>query len=159
MRRKGGGATMMNGHHLMVSAMCQLAKDKSGSNSRWNTIAICSRYCEFKKSRRRHFKYNSSLNWSNLNGPIWIDKKLLSNLNDIRFCKDDLYDTMVTRWLFFSTVNDIIFSFRKTNRNLSLDFRIKFRSPSHKTRVQFHQQSTCSFCANSLAPVKYKPKT
>ncbi len=24
---------------------------------------------------------------------------------------------------------------------------------------QFHQRSTCSFCANSLMPVKYKPKT
>jgi hypothetical protein len=24
---------------------------------------------------------------------------------------------------------------------------------------QFHQRSTRSFCANSLAPVKYKPKT
>ncbi len=28
-----------------------------------------------------------------------------------------------------------------------------------ETRSQFHQRSTCSFCANSLAPVKYKPKT
>jgi hypothetical protein len=26
-------------------------------------------------------------------------------------------------------------------------------------RGQFHQHSTPSFCANSLAPVKYKPKT
>jgi hypothetical protein len=25
--------------------------------------------------------------------------------------------------------------------------------------VQFNQRSTRSFCANSLAPVKYKPKT
>ncbi len=26
-------------------------------------------------------------------------------------------------------------------------------------RVQFHQRFMCSFCANSLAPIKYKPKT
>ncbi len=26
-------------------------------------------------------------------------------------------------------------------------------------RCQFHQRFTHSFCANSLAPVKYKPKT
>jgi hypothetical protein len=26
-------------------------------------------------------------------------------------------------------------------------------------RVQLHQRSMRSFCANSLAPVKYKPKT
>ncbi len=32
---------------------------------------------------------------------------------------------------------------------------VKFKG----TRVQFHQRSTHSFCANSLAPVKNKPKT
>jgi hypothetical protein len=26
-------------------------------------------------------------------------------------------------------------------------------------RVQFHHRSTLSFCTNSLAPIKYKPKT
>ncbi len=27
-----------------------------------------------------------------------------------------------------------------------------------ESRVQFHQRSMCSFCSNSLVPVKYKPK-
>jgi hypothetical protein len=37
---------------------------------------------------------------------------------------------------------------------VNFDFRTFFA-----ILVQFHQCSTHSFCANSLAPVKYKPKT
>jgi hypothetical protein len=59
---------------------------------------------------------------------------------------ETLLKRMVFQWKFFQHFR--VFFLHKSFRSFFFFFR-----------AQFHQHSTRSFCANSLVPVKYKPKT